>query len=214
MNLKKIRKRTQYDPYKNSRAAGFEYLNRNYCQKGQTVLLGDSITEGYDHTELFRDYTAQTNIEVYNRGISGDTSDRLLERLEKTVLNIKPKNIVLLIGTNDLGVGADVDFIAENVENIIITSKKRCKNINIILEAVYPINDKINNQGRRKNKDIAELNERYKAIAEAQKIAFLDLTRQLSDENGRLNAKYTYDGLHVNAFAYELITKAVLPLLK
>ena len=214
MNLKKIRKRTEYDPYKSSRAAGFEYLNRSYCQKGQTILLGDSITEGYNHTELFRAYTVQTGTEVYNRGISGDTSDRLLERLEKTVLNIKPQNIVLLIGTNDLGVGADIDFIAENVENIIIASKKRCKNINIILEAVYPINDKINNQGRRKNKDIAELNKRYKAIAEAQKITFLDLTKQLSDENGRLNEKYTYDGLHVNSSAYELITKAVLPLLK
>ena len=214
MNLKKIQKRTQYDPYKSSRAAGFEYLNRNYCRKGQTVLLGDSITEGYNHTEMFKDYTANTGTEVYNRGISGDTSDRLLERLEKTVLNIKPKNIVLLIGTNDLGVGADIDFISRNVENIITASKKRCKNINIILEAVYPINDKINKQGRRKNKDIAALNERYKAIADEQNITFLDLTKQLSDDSGRLNGKYTYDGLHVNSFAYELITRAVLPLLK
>ena len=110
MNLKKIRKRTEYDAYKRSRAGSFAFLNQNYCEKGATVLAGDSITEGYTHTELFAEYTAETGIPVYNRGISGDTSDRLLERLEKTILNIKPKNLVLLIGTNDLGVGADADF--------------------------------------------------------------------------------------------------------
>ncbi len=214
MNLKKIRKRTEYDAYKRSRSESFELLNRNYCQKGATVLVGDSITEGYTDTELFAEYTAKTGIPVYNRGISGDTSDRLLERLEKTVLNIKPKNIVLLIGTNDLGVGADIDFIAENIEKIIEQSKKRCKNINIILESVYPVNTKINRQGRRNNKDIALINQKLKAVAGKQKVAFVDLTDKLSDENGMFNAEYTYDGLHANAKAYEVITKAVLPLLK
>ncbi|MDE6723052.1 MAG: hypothetical protein K2J55_02535, partial [Eubacterium sp.] len=168
----------------------------------------------YIHTELFAEYTAKTGTPVYNRGISGDTSDRLLERLEKTVLNIKPKNIVLLIGTNDLGVGADTDFAAENVEKIIEQSKKRCKNINIILESVYPINTKINRQGRRKNRDILLLNEKLKAVAKKQKIEFVDLTNKLSDKKGMFNAEYTYDGLHANAMAYEIITKAVLPLLK
>lgn len=214
MNLKKIRKRTEYDAYKRSRAESFELLNKNYCEKGATVLAGDSITEGFTHTELFAAYTAETGIPVYNRGISGDTSDRLLERLEKTILNIKPKNLVLLIGTNDLGVGADADFTAEHVEKIIEQSKKRCKNINIILESVYPVNPKVNKQGRRNNKAILLINEKLKAVAEKQKITFLDLTDKLVDENGLFKAKYTYDGLHANAKAYEVITKAVLPLLK
>ena len=214
MNLKKIRKRTEYDAYKCSRAESFELLNKNYCEKGATVLVGDSITEGYTHTEFFEKYTKETGTPVYNRGISGDTSDRLLDRLEKTVLNIKPKNIVLLIGTNDLGVGADIDFIAENVEKIIEQSKKRCKNINFILESVYPVNTKINKQGRRKNSDILLLNERLKSVAEKQKISFVDLYSALSDEKGMFNAEYTYDGLHANAKAYEIITKAILPLLK
>lgn len=214
MNLKKIRKRTEYDAYKRSRAESFEFLNKNYCKKGATVLAGDSITEGFTHTELFAEYTAATGTPVYNRGISGDTSDRLLERLEKTILNIKPKNLVLLIGTNDLGVGADADFVSANVESIIEQSKKRCKNINIILENVYPVNTKINNQGRRNNKDITLVNEKLKSIAEKHKIAFIDLTDKLSDEKGMFKAEYTYDGLHANAKAYEMITKAVLPLLK
>ncbi len=90
MNLNKIRKRTVYYAEKINKADNFEFLNKNYCKKGQTVLVGDSITELFNHTELFAEYTAETGISVYNRGISGDTSDRLLERLERNVLNIKP----------------------------------------------------------------------------------------------------------------------------
>lgn len=214
MKLKKIRKRTEYDAYKRSRMESFEFLNKNYCKKGATVLVGDSITELYMNADFFAEYFEKTGTPVYNRGISGDTSDRLLDRIEKTVLNIKPKNMVLLIGTNDIGIGADNDFIAENVEKIIEQSKKRCKSINIILEAVYPINTKIRKQGRRNNGKILLLNEKLKSVAERQRIEFVDLTSALSDEDGMFKAEYTYDGLHANANAYEIVTRAVLPLLK
>ena len=214
MNLNKIRKRTVYYAEKINKADNFEFLNKNYCKKGQTVLVGDSITELFNHTELFAEYTAETGISVYNRGISGDTSDRLLERLERNVLNIKPKNMVLLIGTNDLGVGANPDFAAEHIEKIIVQAKKRCREMNIIVEAVYPVNNKVHNQGRRKNRDISTLNAKIKSIAEQKKLQFLDLTDVLSEENGRIASEYTYDWLHTNARAFEKIACAILPLLK
>lgn len=214
MHLKTVRKRTAYGADKINKAENFELLNKNYCKKGQTVLVGDSITEMFNHTELFAEYTEKTGVSVYNRGISGDTSDRLLERLEKNVLNIKPENMVLLIGTNDLGVGADSDFIAENIEKIIEQARKRCKNINIIIEAVYPVNTKISKQGRRKNKDIAVLNAKIKDLSLKHHVHYLDLTAVLSDESGMLHSKYTYDGLHVNAMAFEIIAKEIIALLK
>ncbi len=213
MNIKKVRKRSAYGADKINKAENFEFLNQNYCQKGQTVLAGDSITEMYNHTEMFEAYTRRTGIAVYNRGISGDTSDRLLERLESTVLNLEPRNIAFLIGTNDFNIGADVDFIAENIEKIIELSKRKCGSANIILESVYPVNTRVNPQGGRNNKDIAELNGRLREIAVQQNVHFLELTPLLADENGRLNRKYTYDGLHVNSFAYEVITRALQPLL-
>lgn len=109
MNYKKFRKASEYTAEKHNKMDNFIYLNEKYCQKNQTVLAGDSITELYNHTELFEKYTKLTGISVYNRGISGDTSDRLLERFETNILNIEPKNIVMLIGTNDLGLGADTE---------------------------------------------------------------------------------------------------------
>ncbi len=214
MNIHKVRKKTEYGADKINKANNFEYLNRHYCQKGQTVLAGDSITEMYNHTELFAKYTQQTGIYVYNRGISGDTSDRLLERFERTVLNLEPRNIVLLIGTNDFNVGANVDFILHNIEKTVDLAKDKCKGVNIVLEAVYPINGKINNQGKRDNRKIAVLNARLKTLAEMKNICFADMTAKLSDRDGRLKEQYTYDGLHVNAYAYEVITNALIPLFK
>ncbi len=214
MNLNKYRKRSQYGADKLNKVNNFEFLNLNYCKKGQNVLAGDSITEMYTHTEMFGGYTERTGIEVYNRGISGDTSDRLLERFESTVLNLEPRNISVLIGTNDMAIGASAEYIVENVEKIVELSKRKCGGTNIIIQSVYPINNRINPQGKRNNKTVAVINTGLKEIAERKGVSFLDLTQCLEDENGMLNPKYTYDGLHVNAFAYEVITEKMLPLLK
>lgn len=214
MNVSKYRKRSQYGADKLNKANNFEFLNLNYCKKGQNVLAGDSITEMYTHTEMFGGYTEQTGLAVYNRGISGDTSDRLLERFESTVLNLEPRNIAVLIGTNDMAMGASAEYTVENVEKIVELTKKKCGGANIIIQSVYPINNRINPQGRRNNKTVAVINAGLKNVAEKYGVSYLDLTQCLADESGRLDSKYTYDGLHVNAFAYEVITKKLLPLFK
>lgn len=214
MNLKKVRKKTAYNAEKNNKMNNFEHLNRNYCKKGQTVLAGDSIMEIFNHTELFAEYISETGTAVYNRGISGDTSDRLLERFEKNVINISPCNIVLLIGTNDLGVGADIDFAVDNIRKIIVLSKERIKDVHIILEAVYPVNNGIVDWGKRNNRDIAKLNSKLKQLAAELGVEYLDLTKQLSDDKGRLKAEYTYDGLHPNVLGFEIAAREIIPLLK
>ena len=85
-----------------TKKCNYTMLNKKYALKNQTVLLGDSITDFFNYYELFYDFCKSSGQAVYNRGISGDTTDRLLERLYDNVLSIEPKNIVLLIGTNDI----------------------------------------------------------------------------------------------------------------
>lgn len=213
MNLKKVEQRTAYNAEKRNKAQNFELLNTKYCKKGQTVLAGDSITELYN-LELFGEYSEKTGKLVYNRGISGDTSNRLLERFESTVLNLEPANIVLLIGTNDLAVGASANYIIENVEKIIRLSREKCPGVNIILEAVYPVNNIITGQNGRSNGAIKTLNRGLEGLAAMQNVEFIDLTDEFADKFGFLKKKYTYDGLHVNALAYEVVTAAILPYLK
>ena len=213
MNLSKFNQNTKYDREKVNKADNYEFLNENYCKKGQIVLAGDSITELYN-MELFDDYTARTGKLVYNRGISGDTSNRLLGRFERNVLNLEPTTIALLIGTNDLNQGANTQYIIGNTEKLIRLAKEKCPGVNIILEAVYPINTLINSQGRRHNHVIRDLNKGLEGLAAMMGVEFVDMTEQLADKYGILRKKYTYDGLHVNAPAYELITGAIIPYFK
>lgn len=205
---KKALARTIYDHVKQTKKENFTYLNNEIVKKGQTVFAGDSITEIYNITDYYAEYSKETGLAVYNRGISGDTSNRLLERLYDNVLSIEPKNIVYLIGTNDLGAGLAVDFVENNIKQILEQTKSKCPNAKIIVEGVYPVK----NAGRRHNSDILELNKRIKNLC-TDGIIYVDLTDLLKDENGKFNDKFTYDGLHPNAQGFNEVTKVILPLL-
>ncbi len=208
-------KLTEYDREKNNKKSNFALLNDRYALSNQTVLLGDSITDFFNWYELFYDFSKATGQAVYNRGISGDTTDRLLERLETNVLSIKPRNVVLLIGTNDIGRGLPLSMSLANVEEIIKKTKLACPDVNFIIEAVYPINRSMRNSGeKRSNAKIDEMNVQFKKLCEKHSCVWVDFTEKLKDKNGELKQEYTYDGLHINALAYEIVADNVIPLLK
>lgn len=211
MFQKKKLKRTEYDFAKIVKRDNFTFMNKTVAQKGQVVFLGDSITELLPVSDWFGEYTKKTGFSVYNRGISGDTSNRLYERLRENVTCITPSCVVLLIGTNDLGCGLDSEFVKENVDKILYILKQDCPEAKIILQAIYPVDH--NGSGRRKNSDILETNKKLFALAEKYGVFYLDLTEKLSDENGGLKKEYTYDGLHLNAKGYEVTTAEIIRLL-
>lgn len=217
--FEKYGKKTKYDLPKQTKKENFLFLNEVYAQKGQTVLIGDSITELFNTYELFFDYTQKSGQAVYNRGISGDTSDRLLERLSANALNIEPRNLVVLIGTNDLGLDFDRRFITDNVRNILLTTHEQCPDTNVVLEAVYPVNRHMGLTsrqmvGKRRNEDILALNEFLHTIATDLGAYWLDLTDALSDKKGRLSQEYSFDGLHLNAHGFKVVAEKLIPCLK
>lgn len=208
-------KLTEYSREMTTKKNNYTFLNEKYALENQTVLLGDSITDFFNWYELFYNYSKASGQAVYNRGISGDTTDRLLERLNDNVLSIKPKNIVLLIGTNDIGRGIPLSVTVENMENIIKMTKSVCPDVKFIIEAVYPINEKMRDRfEKRNNKKINEMNKEFIKLCEKYDCIWLDFTDELKDSNGNLKQKYTYDGLHINAQAYEIVAKNVISLLK
>lgn len=204
---------TEYNAEKRNKMINYEHLNKHYCKMGQTVLAGDSITEIFNYTELYADYMKNSGKIVYNRGISGDTSDKLLERFEGNVISLKPSNIVLLIGTNDFGYGLSMDDTINNIDKILELISEKCRDANVVLQAVYPVSSK-NRYNIKKNKHIIELNKRIKKTAEKHAVTFVDLTDVLSDKNGSLKEKYTYDGLHPTVFGFEAVVEKIIPLLK
>lgn len=85
-----------------------------------------------------------SGLKVYNRGISGDTADRLLERLDDNLINIKPSVVVLLIGINDISHKyVDMDYILTNTRAIIDKIAKALPQTKIIVQNVYPINEQM-----------------------------------------------------------------------
>ena len=206
---------TEYNREMASKKRNYSLLNKKYALENQTILLGDSITDFFNWYELFYDYSKSTGQAVYNRGISGDTTDRLLERLDDNVLSIKPKNIVLLIGTNDIGRGLPLSMSLYNIEQIIKKSKESCPDVNFIFEAVYPINEKMRDRfEKRSNKKIDKMNKEYIKLCKKYDCVWVDFTDKLKDENGNLKKDFTFDGLHLNALAYEIFAENIIPLLK
>jgi poly(3-hydroxybutyrate) depolymerase/lysophospholipase L1-like esterase len=97
------------------------------------VFFGDSITQGW--TTLAKDFP---NLFVVNRGISGDTSRGLRYRLKEDVLDLHPRAVVLLIGTNDLALGGTPAQVIENIRAIVAELQKQNRNVRIVMNLVMP----------------------------------------------------------------------------
>lgn len=204
---------TKYDLVKKTKMENFKFLNENFSKKNQTVLVGDSITEIFNSADLFENYIQETGVFVYNRGISGDTSDRMLERMETNVINIKPRNLVILIGTNDKG-KIKLEDTVKNIKASVQLVQEKSPETHIVLEAIYPVNPTTKMVGARNNKEIMEINKSLEAVAKEKNIIFLDLTNALSDKKGVLKWSYCYDGLHLNAQGFAVVAEHIIPLLK
>lgn len=209
--FRKFRKRTKYNLEKSKKMNNYSFLNETACRHNQIVLAGDSITELFN-MELFDEFCGAHGIKIYNRGISGDTSDRLLERFEENVMSIKPKAVVILIGINDLTAGAQPEYIADNIRKAVEIIKSADSKTKIILEAIYPVNTKMNRNRRLKKARILteELNTYIKNISDEADTEFIDLTEKLSDSEGMFRRELTYDGLHPNAQGFSVAAKAII----
>lgn len=215
--FEKYSKKTKYDVPKQTKAENFKYLNERYPAQNCTVIIGDSIVELWN-LELFKKYAKVLDCEVLNRGISGDTSDRMYQRLEENAINIKPKNIAVLIGTNDIGLGLPPEFSEKNVENSIKLIREKLPETKIIIISLLPVNKNIglfnSCVGKRNNELIDELNLRYMELCKKYKVDYLDINTKLKDKKGRFEKDYTYDGLHPNIKGFVLMTPELIDLLK
>lgn len=200
-------RQTEYNAHKKRMCNDYTFMSRNAAKEGQVVFFGDSITEFLSVGDWYGEYSVRSGKEVYNRGIGGDTTNRLFERARDNVTCIKPAAVVILIGTNDIGFGFEGDFVSSNIEKTLILIKEECPGCKIILQAIYPV---INGRaGRRSNRVILEANRRLEALSEKYGVTYLDFTGILADGQGNLKEEYTYDGLHLSAAGYEVTTKEI-----
>ena len=172
--------------------------------KGAVVFLGDSITQGWHSLA-----NAFPNLKVANRGIGGDTTRGVLYRLQADVLDLDPKAIVLLIGTNDIGNGAQPEDVADNIEAILQDIKKFNPHLPVIVCDVMPRSDHNQHPAGR----IEQLNSLVAAaIKDDPQFTLCDTWSIYADKNGDCPKDEFPDLLHPNAVGYEKWEAALKPI--
>ena len=157
------------------------------------VLLGDSITEGFDINKYF------PGLNIVNKGIYGDNSDGVLARLNRDVIELRPDIVFILIGTNDFACGKTNQMIINNLTKIIKTISSSLQGTTIYLASILPVRALDN----RNNTDIQKVNREMQSISKNIGINYFDLYPNFLDSNSELASKYSDDGLHLTAEGYK-----------
>ena len=163
------------------------------------IFLGNSITDGGEWAELFQ------NANCKNRGISGDITSGVLNRLE-TITKGQPAMIFLMIGTNDMNWGISNDTIAMSIREIVQRIKQESPRTRIVVQSILPTNDCYGyfSGHTKRYADVAIINGMLETMAEEEDVEYLDLYSRFANEEGKLNPKYSNDGLHINGEGYLL----------
>lgn len=179
------------------------------------LFLGDSITDFYDLEKFYPD------MPVVNSGISGHTTQDILNDMENRVYKYNPSKVFIVIGINDLAREVKVDEIVDNIKKIVNNIQENRPYCEIYLESVYPINrtddDKIDKgvvTDKRKNEDVREINKKLKEFSKKEQITYIDMYAILKDDDDNLKIEYTTEGLHISEEGYEVITEEIKKYLK
>lgn len=170
------------------------------------VFLGDSITQGWgDLRKYFPTY------HTANRGISGDTTRGILYRLQEDVLDIKPAAVVLLIGTNDIGIGAKPEDVADNTKAILSQLRNSKADLPVIVCKVMPSSE----TRQRPSDKIRKLNALVDELVKADpKCVRCDTFSIFANENGNAKKAEFPDLLHPNGTGYAKWVAALMPIFK
>lgn len=203
----------EHQQYYQIKCNSYNVQNTN-LSKGQIVFIGDSITNLYP----LDDYYADLDLATYNRGIGGDTTAGVLNRLKVSLFDIKPSKIVLMIGTNDINGNVDNSKIIANYKEILTKIKTELPDTEIFCVSIIPQNLTLETYSNIKveetTKTILEINTQIKEIIEKESnVTYIDLFSLLADDNNMLIEKYSDDGIHLNAAGFEVWTKLIKPYL-
>ncbi|MEN6384534.1 MAG: platelet-activating factor acetylhydrolase IB subunit [Phycisphaerales bacterium] len=187
------------------------------------LMIGDSITHGWDGVgkPVWDQYYAKRN--AVNMGFSGDRTEHVLWRLEHgEVNNINPKLAVLMIGTNNSG-GNDYtsEQIADGVKAIVCELRTRLPNTKVLILSIFPRSDS-SNQPAKDSQSVAlnpqwkknnAANKLIKKIADNKTIYYLDINKKFLNKKGELSRDVMPDFLHPNEKGYQIWAKAMEPMI-
>lgn len=179
--------------------------------ENRVVFMGNSITEGW----LFHSPDFFKSNAYINRGIGGQTTPQMLLRFRSDVINLKPKVVVILAGTNDIAGNTGwmtMEQIMNNFTSMVELAK--ANKIKVILCSVLPAHDYSWRPGLNPDKKIPELNALLKAYALNEDIVYLDYFSAMVDERNGLPVELAEDGVHPTKKGYDLMEPLVQEAIK
>jgi lysophospholipase L1-like esterase len=205
----------------NSMLAHADLLKKAKQSRIDVYFAGDSITRRWGTSdEQYKAFFAnwQQNFWGWNAanfGWGGDKTQNILWRLNNGELdNVKPKIIVLMAGTNNVGSvppqsSSDprVEDITRGIKAILEVCRRKAPGATILLMGIFPRNDSMAVMPL-----INEINRRIAKFADGKKIRYLNINDKLADQDGRLFDGMTKDGLHLEVNGYQVWADALKPI--
>ena len=171
------------------------------------VFMGNSITEGWKSF----DPNFFNSTDYVNRGIGGQTTPQMLIRFKQDVLDLKPKGVVILAGTNDIAGNTGPMSIQEIYNQIESMAGLAALNkIEVFLCSVLPVYDYPWKPGLKPAPKIVALNEMLKTLAGEKNYLYIDYFSEMSDDKNGLKASLGADGVHPNEKGYEIMKRVLL----
>ena len=172
------------------------------ADEARVVFMGDSITEGW--AELMPEFFAGRP--YVNRGISGQTTPQMLVRFRADVIDLEPKVVVILAGTNDIAGNTGPATLPEIAGNIASMAElARAHGIRVVISSVVPAADYPWSPGLGPDRKIPALNGLLRAYADAQGFEYLDYFGAMTDGRNGLPPVLSEDGVHPNRAGYEVM---------
>lgn len=195
--------KVEHSTYYYQRLAHFKSLPHS---SQDIVFLGNSINDGGEWSELFGDNRCK------NRGISGDVSHGVLDRIGE-VTDGQPRKVFLMIGVNDLARNYSPEQILSNYRQILDSLKIRSPRTKVYVQSILPVNDQFKKFTGHTDKAslIPLVNQQLEALAKQYNYTYLDLYSAFVDKDGKLSAEFTNDGLHLLGKGYQHWKSVIYP---
>jgi len=166
------------------------------------VFMGNSITEGWVNASP--EFFSENN--YIGRGISGQTTPQMLIRFTPDVLDLHPKAVVILAGTNDIAGNTGFSSVKMITDNIRAMAQLAVANdIKVILCSVLPVFEYPWRAGLEPVDKIEETNQWLKEYALQNGHIYLDYFSKMADEKKGLKKEFSEDGVHPNHKGYSVM---------